>query len=95
MTTVLLKRTLVINMNVVSVTTLRNNLADTLLEVENKKDYLLIAKKGKITSAIVDIDFFEDLLMANSPEYVKSIKEARKDFKAGRIYTHEQAFGEI
>ncbi len=82
-------------MNIVNATTLRNHLADTLKEVEGKSDYFLVAKKGKITSAIVNIDFFEDLLMANSPEYIKSIKEARKDFKAGRVYTHEQVFGEI
>lgn len=81
-------------MNVVNATVLRNNLADALNEAR-KKDYLLVAKKGKITSAIVDIDFFEDLLALTSPKYIKSIKEARKDIKKGRVYTHEEAFGQI
>jgi hypothetical protein len=38
--------------------------------------------------------FLEDLLAATSPEYVRSIKEARADYKVGRIKTHEEVFGE-
>jgi hypothetical protein len=37
--------------------------------------------------------FWEDLLAATSSEYLKSIREARRDYKAGRINTHEAVFG--
>ena len=37
--------------------------------------------------------FLEDLLASTSPEYLKSIKEARADYKAGRVKTHEEVFG--
>jgi len=37
--------------------------------------------------------FLEDLLASTSPEYLNSIKEARADYKAGRIKTHEEVFG--
>jgi len=37
--------------------------------------------------------FLEDLLAATSPDYLESIKEARADYKAGRIKTHEEVFG--
>ena len=37
--------------------------------------------------------FLEDLLAATSPEYLKSIKEARSDYKAGRVKTHQEVFG--
>jgi hypothetical protein len=33
----------------------------------------------------------EDLLAATSPEYLSSIREARADYKAGRVKTHEEA----
>ena len=36
----------------------------------------------------------EDLLAATSPEYLLSIKEARADYKAKRIKSHKQVFGE-
>lgn len=81
-------------MNVINATILRNNLADALKETK-KSDYLLIAKRGKITSAIVDIDLFEDLLALSNKEYLKSIKKAREEYKKGEIFTHEEAFGEI
>ncbi len=37
--------------------------------------------------------FLEDLLAATSPEYIESIKEARADYKAGRVKSHEEVFG--
>jgi len=37
--------------------------------------------------------FLEDLIAATSPEYLQSIREARRDFKAGRVKSHGQVFG--
>jgi hypothetical protein len=38
--------------------------------------------------------FLEDLWAATSPEYISSIREARADYKAGRVKSHEEVFGE-
>lgn len=82
-------------MNVINATILRNNLADAMKEVSKKKDYLLVNKRGKITSALVDIDFFEDLLALTNEKYLASVKKAREEYKKGNVLTHEQVFGEI
>jgi len=82
-------------MNVISTTILRNNLTDALKEIANKKDYLLVAKKGRITSALVNIELFEDLLALVNKKYVASIKKAREEYKEGNFFTHEQVFGSI
>jgi len=82
-------------MNIVTTTVLRNNLADTLKEVTSKKDYLLVAKKGKITSAIVNIDLFEDLLALTNKKYLMSIKQARDEYKKRNILSHDEVFGEL
>ncbi|OGD53114.1 hypothetical protein A3J78_01440 [Candidatus Beckwithbacteria bacterium RBG_13_35_6] len=82
-------------MNAISSTILRNNLAGVLQEVKKSKDYLLIINRGKPVSALVNIDFFEDLLALTSKKYLNSIKQAREQYKKGEIYSHEQAFGEI
>jgi Mg/Co/Ni transporter MgtE len=37
-------------------------------------------------------DFLENLLAATSPEYLDSIKEAREDYRNGRIYSHDEVF---
>jgi len=38
--------------------------------------------------------FIEDLIASTSPEYLESIKEARADYKARRIKSHTEVFGE-
>ena len=82
-------------MNVINTTVLRNNLSDSLKNVTDKKDYFLVAKKGKITSAIVNIDLFEDLLTLTNTDYIKSIKKARKEYETGNFFTHDQVFGDV
>lgn len=37
--------------------------------------------------------FLEDLLAATSPEYLQGIREARADYKAGRVKSHKEVFG--
>ena len=80
-------------MNIITTTVLRNNLADTLKEVNSKKDYLLVAKKGKITSAIVNIDLFEDLLALTNKKYLQGIKQAREEYKNKNLLIHDDIFG--
>jgi hypothetical protein len=38
--------------------------------------------------------FLEDLLAATSPDYLRSIRLARADYKAGRMKSHQEVFGE-
>lgn len=81
---------------VVPSTTLRNNLSDILEAVENKKpDWLLVTGKGKTRAALVNLDLFEDLLACSIPQYIKSIKDARKQISKGEYFTHKEAFGEL
>ena len=82
-------------MNIINATILRNNLSDALKKVNADKKYLLVAKKGKITTAIVDIELFEDLLALANSNYLESIKKARAEYKKGDVLTHEQVFGEL
>ena len=37
--------------------------------------------------------FLEDLLASTSPEYLEGVREARVDYKAGRVKTHKEVFG--
>ena len=36
--------------------------------------------------------FVEDLLAATSPTYLRSIKEARAGYEAGRVKSHKEVF---
>lgn len=35
----------------------------------------------------------EDILASTSPEYIDSIREARADYRAGRVKSHRAVFG--
>ena len=79
----------------IPVATLRNNLPSVLKAVDKKQDYLIVTKRGNPISVLVNLDFFEDLLALTSNKYLKSIKEAREDFKKGRVKSMEEVFGSL
>lgn len=79
----------------VPITTLRNNLADVLDEVAKRRKYLLVTKKGNPVSALVNLDFLEDLLALTSSKYLESIRQARKQYKKGEFFSHKEVFGEL
>ena len=79
----------------VTVSTLRQNLADALKAIEKGKDYMIVTKRGKMVSAIVSPELFEDFLALSSPKYLKSIKEAREDVKKGRVTPIDKVFGKL
>ncbi len=56
------------------------------------KPEVIIAALNKMPKKERD-SFLEDLFVSTSPEYLKSIKEARADYKAGRVRTHQEVFG--
>lgn len=80
---------------VVQASVLRNHLSGTLDEVSKGTEFLLIARNNELVSALVDIDFFEDLLAARGKEYRKSIREARRQYKAGKVFSHTDIFGKL
>lgn len=75
-------------------TTLRDNLSDTLDSMV-KERLLIITKRNQPVSALVDLDYLEDLLATGNPSYLKSIRDARADAKAGRVFTHADVFGDL
>ena len=52
---------------------------------------MIIAAVNRMTKKERE-SFLEDLLASTAPDYLASIKEARSDYKAGRVRNHEEAF---
>lgn len=76
-------------------TKLRNNLSSAIAEINEKKDFLIVTKNGEPVAGVVNLDLLEDIEAANSPAFIRSIKEAREQVKRGEVYTHEEVFGDI
>jgi prevent-host-death family protein len=75
----------------ISASDLRTNLSDALDAVSDN-DILIVTRRGKKERAIVDLDKLEDLLAANDPDYLASIKFARESTE---YYRHEDVFGRL
>ena len=63
----------------------------TAVKMEVSQETIIRAVKGMRKS--VRRVFLEDLIAATSPEYLQSIREARREFKAGKVKSHGQVFG--
>jgi len=61
------------------------------IKMEIKPDVIITAL-NKMSKKERD-SFLEDLLAATSPDYLESIKEARTDYKSGRVKSHQEVFG--
>lgn len=61
------------------------------LKMEVSPETIIRAVKGMKKSA--RRAFLEDLIAATSPDYLQSIRDARRDFKAGRMKSHADVFG--
>lgn len=81
-------------MQTITATTMRNNLSATLNQVD-QQDYLLILRNDKVKNALVNIDFFEDLLALTKSDYLKSVRHARQEYKNKKTFSHEDVFGEL
>lgn len=74
-----------------SASMLRSNLSDALDSV-NEEDILIVTRRGKKERAIIDLDKLEDLLAANDPIYLATIKEARE---SNEYLSHDEVFGDL
>lgn len=71
---------------------MRKNLSEALDAVRDNKNIILVKRRGKVESALIDIDSLEDMLAVQNPDYVKSIARARADKKT---HTPKEVFGEL
>jgi len=81
-------------MKFATTTALRNNFSANLSLVDDTRDYLIVTKRGKLNSALVNIDFFEELLELADKSYVKSIKTAREEYENGDVFSLEEVFSD-
>lgn len=63
----------------------------TAVKMEVSPETIIRAVKGMKKSARQA--FMEDLIAATSPEYLQSIRDARRDFKTGEVKPHGDVFG--
>lgn len=77
-----------------NMTNLRSNLADALDQVAGG-DIVLVKRRGKPDTALVDSDLLEDFIAASNSRIVKKTAIARKEIESGRTIPFDDMFEEI
>lgn len=80
---------------VITATQFKNRAGQVYDEVAKRRGVKLIRRHKAVKHAIINADYLEDLLEASDPQYLKSIAKARKEVAEGKIYRHEEVFGEL
>jgi hypothetical protein len=66
----------------------------TTLELKVGLNFYDLVKALKQLDPKVRQDFIEDLQAATSPSYIKSIREARAEYRSGKTMSHNKVFKE-
>lgn len=61
-------------------------------EISENREPALITKRGRPVAYVVpvDPDEYEDWVLANAPEFVKSLREADRDVRKGRTVSLDE-----
>lgn len=73
---------------------LRSHLADALEQAAGG-DIVLVKRRGKRDTALIDSELLEDFLAATNPRVIKKVAQARKDITTGKIVAFEDVLHDI
>jgi PHD/YefM family antitoxin component YafN of YafNO toxin-antitoxin module len=80
----------------ISSSTLRDNLSDTLDEVEkNKNQLLVIERHGDSEAALINLDVLESVLDVLDKKLMAKLHQARLQANRGEVISFAEAFGEL
>ena len=83
----------------VPVKALRAELADLLDDVADRREHVIVTRRGRPAAAIVPIDEYEGLEetaeILSDPAAVRAIQRGLDDLKAGRVSTAEDVRADI
>jgi len=65
----------------------RTQLGSLLKQISNEKARFVITKGGKPTAVLLGIDDFDDIVEELDPAFQKSLRVARREYKAGKAIT--------
>ena len=78
------------------VTKFKRNLLDILKCMEEEDATIAITRNGEPVGVMMTLDRYEALLetieILSDKEIPRSLEESRKDFKAGKVFSHEDVW---
>ncbi|MEK7850592.1 MAG: type II toxin-antitoxin system Phd/YefM family antitoxin [Deltaproteobacteria bacterium] len=82
---------------VVPITQAKRDFLDIMRKVEELDETVAITKKGVPVGVLINMDRYEALLetidILSDEETMKVLRRSRKEFKEGKVFTHEEVWG--
>src|SRR3989454_10647646 len=84
-------------MAAVNIRELARNTSKVIGDVARRKRPTIITRGGRPVAAVVPIDAeaLEDWILANSPEFVRGMREADKELRRGQTIGMDEAFASV
>jgi prevent-host-death family protein len=85
------------SVSILTTTEARKNLLEMVDKAGRAYKRYLLTKKGKPVAVLMSAEEYEGwvetLELASDPEFIKALKEAQSDVRAGRVFPYEKVTG--
>jgi antitoxin YefM len=83
---------------IIPVTTMKKNFLNIIKDMEDEDATITVTKNGVAVGIMLTPDRYIGLLetidILSSPKILKALDASQKDFKAGKVYTHNDVWAE-
>jgi prevent-host-death family protein len=83
---------------VIPITQAKRDFLDVMRKVEELDETIAITKKGVPVGVLMNIERYEALVetidILSDEETMKALRRAQRELKEGKLYTHEEVWGE-
>lgn len=83
--------------NIIPVTTVKRDLMKLLAKLEKGDSHVIITKDGRASGVLMSADEYEGLMetleILADKDLMQQLKKAKKDFRKGKFFTHDEVFG--
>ncbi len=84
--------------HILPVTKVKRHLLDILKRIEEDEGTLAVTRNGEAVGIMMSVARYDALMetidILSDPEILKSLGNAKEDFKAGRVFSHEEVWEE-
>ena len=83
---------------IIPITTAKRNFLDIIKDMANEDSTITVTKNGVAVGVMITpgryIGLLETIEVLSDPKILKALGASEKDFKAGKVYTHNDVWAE-
>ena len=84
--------------HILPVTKVKRHLLDILKRMEEEESTIAVTRNGEAVGIMMSLSRYDALMetidILSDTKVLESLEKSRKDFKSGRVFSHEDVWGE-